>query len=141
MPNVKKELNKTILDIFNFFNFGFVYEIEGEYFIYGMEEEITFENGIMIKLYFPDCKIHEFEATFELLFQYLGIAHYLILNDMIDGKKLLELIYGDLAFLDNYNPLKNLKWSERDKRWMNHKLYGEGFKPIYHPLLAEEKKR
>ncbi|MFX1316484.1 MAG: hypothetical protein ACFE9T_11510 [Promethearchaeota archaeon] len=138
LPNIKKEVNKTILEIFNFFNFGFVYEIEGEYFIYGMDEEIKFENGVMIKLYFPDCEIQEFEAAFELLFQYLGIDHYLILNDMVDGKKLLELIYGDISFLNFYNPLKNLKWSKKDKRWMNHKLYREGLKPIYHPLLPEE---
>ncbi|MFX1408811.1 MAG: hypothetical protein ACFFA6_00535 [Promethearchaeota archaeon] len=138
LPNIKKELNKKILQIFSFFNFGFVYEIEGEYFIYGMNDEISFENGVMIKLYFPDCEINEFESIFELLFHYLGIDHYLILNDMIDGKKLLEFLYQDLSFLKSYNPLKNLKWSKKEKRWMNYKLYGEGLKPIYHPLLPKE---
>ena len=109
LPNVKKEVYQKIVQIFDFFNFGFIYEIEGEYFIYGMDKELHFENGIMIKLYFPDCKMFQFQNLFELIFQYLKIEHYLILNDLVDGKKLLELIYDDLGFLGKYNPLKNFK--------------------------------
>ena len=139
LPNVKKELNQKIIQIFEFFNFGFIYEIEGEYFIYGMDKELHFENGIMIKLYYPDCKMFQFQDLFEQLFQYLKIEHYLILNDLVDGKKLLELIYDDLGFLRKYNPLKNLIWNDKDKQWMNHKLFNEKFEPLYHPLLPEEK--
>ncbi len=131
LPNVKKELNQKIIQIFEFFNFEFIYEIEGEYYIYDLDDVIQFENGLMIKLYFPDCKMFKFQNLFESVFHYLGIKHYVILNDLVDGKRLLKVIHDDLDFLDNYNPLKNLKWSEKDKRWMNHKLYREDLIPIY----------
>jgi len=139
LPNVKQELNKQLIEIFSFFNLGFIYEIEGEYFIYGMSEEVKFENGLMIKLYFPDCDLNEFIKLFELLFQYLKIEHYLILNDLVDGKNLLKSIYGNLNFLKDYNPLKNLTWNPKDKIWMNNKLFNEKFEPIYHDLIPEEK--
>jgi len=80
----------------------------------------------------------QFQNLFEQLFQYLKIEHYLILNDLVDGKKLLDLIYGGLDFLEKYNPLKNLSWNNKDKQWMNHKLFNEKFEPLYHPLLPEE---
>ncbi len=48
------------------------------------------------------------------------------------------MIYDDVDFLDNYNPLKNLKWSEKDKRWMNQKLFNEKFEPVHPPLIPEE---
>lgn len=138
LPNVKKEVYQKIVQIFDFFNFGFIYEIEGEYFINGMDKEIQFENGIMIKLYFPDCKMFQFQDLFEQLFQYLKIEHYLILNDLTDGKRLLKLIYNDLGFLRKYNPLKNLIWNDKDRRWMNHKLFNEKFEPVYPPLILKE---
>ena len=139
LPNINQELNKQIIEIFSFFNLGFIYEIEGEYFIYGMAEEVKFENGIMIKLYFPDCNLNEFIKLFELLFHYLKIEHYVILNDLVDGKNLLKSIYGNLNFLNEYNPLKNLRWNPKDKIWMNNKLFNERFEPIYHDLIPEEK--
>lgn len=139
LPNIKQELNKQLIEIFSFFNLGFIYEIEGEYFIYGMSEEVKFENGLMIKLYFPDCDLNEFIKLFELLFHYLKIEHYLILNDLVDGKNLLKSIYGNLNFLKDYNPLKNLTWNPKDKIWMNNKLFNEKFEPIYHDLIPEEK--
>ncbi len=139
LPNVKQELNKQLIEIFSFFNLGFIYEIEGEYFIYGISEEVKFENGLMIKLYFPDCDLNEFIKLFELLFHYLKIEHYLILNDLVDGKNLLKSIYRNLNFLKDYNPLKNLTWNPKDKIWMNNKLFNEIFEPIYHDLIPEEK--
>ena len=134
LPNVKKELNETILKIFSFFNYGFIYEIEGEYYIRGFHNEIKFENGLMIKLYLPICKHHEFVQLFDLLFEYLGIRDYLIITDLSKGTNLLKLTYGDLSFLNSYNPLKNLIWNEKDKIWMNHKLFNNKFEKIYPDL-------
>lgn len=138
LPNVKQEQNKQIVEIFSFFNFGFIYEIEGEYFIFGMPEEVKFENGLMIKLYFPDCNLNEFIKLFELIFNYLKIEHFLILNDLVDGKNLLKSIYGNLSFLKDYNPLNNLMWNPKDKIWMNNKLFNEKFEPMYHDLIPED---
>lgn len=140
LPNLKKEHNNTILKICSFFNIGFVYEIEGEYYIYGFEKEIKYENGLMIILYLPNCQLDEFIKLFDLIFQYLEIDHYVILNDMVNGKKLLKSIYRNLDFLNNYNPLINLIWNDKDKIWMNHKLFNEKFEPIYPDLFYGSKK-
>ncbi len=114
IPNLKPELNETLIKIFNFFNYGFIYEIKGEYFIYGFPQEVKFQNGLMIKLHLPKCELHEFVRLFDLLFEYLDIKDYLILNDLIDGKQLIKSVFGNLDFLKNYNPLKNLQWNEKD---------------------------
>lgn len=134
LPNVNEKYNEKLLKIFYFFNIGFFYEIEGEYYIYGFPEEIKFENGIMIKIYLPDCRLDEFLKLFNLIFEYFDVKHYIILNDLVNGKNLLKFIYGDLDFLNSYNPLKNLIWNKKDKRWMNHKLFTNKFEKIYPPL-------
>ena len=131
LPDVKKKYNGLILKVFSFFNIGFIYEIEGEYFIRGFEDVIKFENGIMIKLYFPDCQIDEFENLFDLLFEYMEIDHYIILNDLIDGENLVKSTFKGLKFLESYNPLINLIWNIKDKKWRNHKLFNENFEPVY----------
>lgn len=135
LPDIPKKFNRIIIDIFSFFNYGFIYEIEGEYYIHGFSEERKFENGLMIKLYLPDCQLDEFERLFDLIFQYLKIDHYLILNDMVDGKELLKSIYGNLDFLKDYNPLINLIWNDKEKIWTNYKLFTEKFEPIYPDLF------
>ena len=139
LPNVKKELNETIFKIFSFFNIGFIHEMEGEYYIHGFDEVVKFENGIMIKLYFPDCQFDEFEKLFDLLFEYIGIDHYLILNDLVDGKNLIKSTFQSAKFMDSYNPLTNLIWNDKDKRWRNHKLFDENFKPVYPDLFYGKK--
>ena len=140
LPNVKEELNQTIIKIFNFFNYGFIYEIEGDYYIHGFAEQIRFENGLMIKIYFPQSEVDEFLKVFDLLFHYLEINNYIILTDLTSSKNFLNWIFGDLSFLDSYNPLINLKWSSKDKIWLNHKLYTEKFEKIYPDLFYGEKK-
>ncbi len=139
LPDVKKEYNESILKIFSFFNIGFIYEMEGEYYIHGFDDIIKFENGFMIKLYFPDCQIDEFEKLFNLLFEYMGIDHYIILNDLVDGKNLIKSIFTGLKFLETYNPLTNLIWNDKDKRWRNHKLFNENFEPVYPDLFYGKK--
>ena len=139
LPDVKKEHNESILKIFSFFNIGFIYEMEGEYFIHGFEDVVKFENGIMIKLYFPDCQIDEFEKLFDLLFEYMEIDHYLILNDLVDGENLIKSTFNGLKFLETYNPLTNLIWNDKDKRWRNHKLFNENFEPVYPDLFFGKK--
>ena len=135
LPDVKKEQNESILKIFSFFNIGFIYEVEGEYYIHGLEDVKKFENGIMIKLYFPDCQIDEFEKLFDLLFEYMEIDHYLILNDLIGGKNLIKSTFNGLKFLETYNPLTNLIWNDKDNKWRNHKLFNENFEPVYPDLF------
>ena len=139
IPNLKSELNNTLVKIFSFFNFAFVYETEGEYFIYGFEQEKKYQNGLMIKIYFPKCEISEFMRLFDLLFEYLEIKDYLILNDLVDGKNLIKSIYGGLAFLNSYNPLKNLEWNDQDKIWQNPKIFTSKFEPIYPDLISKDK--
>lgn len=139
IPNLKSELINTLIKIFSFFNYAFIYETEGEYFIYGFEQEKKYQNGLMIKIYFPKCEISEFMRLFDLLFEYLEIKDYLILNDLVDGKNLIKSIYGGLAFLNSYNPLKNLEWNEQDKIWQNPKIFTSKFEPIYPDLISKDK--
>ena len=141
LPSVDKKLNQTIIKIFNFFNYGFIYEIEGEFYIHGFNEEVKFENGLMIKLYFPQCEIHEFLELFDKLFEYLEIDKYIILTDLANGKNFLKKIYGSLEFLDSYNPLLNLKWNNKDKIWMNHKLYTKTFKKLHQELILDPEEK
>ena len=89
----------------------------------------------MIKIYFPQCEIDEFLKLFDLLFEYLEINNYIILTDLANGKSLLKEIYGSLDFLDSYNPLINLKLNDKDKIWINHKLFNEKFEKIYPDLF------
>jgi len=135
LPDITKRLNEKILRIFSFFNVCRIYEIEGEFFIYGFNKEKTFENGLLIELWFPKCEVDEFFNVFDLLFQYLGIKHYLILTDLVKGKTLLKSVYENIDFLKEYNPLMNLKWNDKDKIWMNHKLFNEKMEKIYPELI------
>lgn len=138
LPVIKPSSFDSLIKIFSFFNFSFIYEIEGEYFIYGFDEEVKFGNGLMIELNLPDCELHEFIKIFDLIFYYFEIDHYLILTDMVDSYEFLESIYGSLDFLKSYNPLKNLIWNKKDRIWMNHKLFNEQFEPQYPELLPDE---
>ncbi len=135
LPNVDKKHNESILKIFSFFNVGFIYEVEGAYYIHGFDEVIKFENGMMIKLRLPDCQLDEFEKLFDLIFEYLEIDHYLVLNDLVDGRNLIKSTFKELKFLETYNPLINLIWNAKDKRWRNHKLFNENFEPVYPDLF------
>ncbi|MFX1345251.1 MAG: hypothetical protein ACFFAI_09085 [Promethearchaeota archaeon] len=139
LPDTKREFNDNIIKIFSFFNVCRIYEIEGEFFIFGFQQEKVFENGFLIEIWFPKCELDEFFNVFDLLFQYLEIKHYIILTDLVNGKTLLKSVYGNLDFLQEYNPLLNLIWNDKDKIWMNHKLFNEKFEPIYPDLIKKDK--
>lgn len=79
----------------------------------------------------------EFIAQDSDKFQNRIILKNNILNFPKKGKKFKS--YGDLSFLNSYNPLTNLKWNEKDKIWMNHKLYTEKFEKLYPDLIPQEK--
>jgi len=138
LPDTKQEFNEKIIKIFSFFNMCRIYEIEGEFFIYGFQQERNFENGLLIEIWFPKCELDEFFNVFDQIFHYLGIKHYVILTDLVNGKTLLKSVYGNLDFLKDYNPLLNLKWNDKDKIWMNHKLFNEKFEPIYPDLIKKD---
>jgi len=116
-----------------------LYEIKGENFIYGFKQEIQFPTGLMIKINFPKCEISEFERLFDLIFEYLEVKNYIILNDLVDGSNLVKTIYGGLDFLKSYNPLKNLERNQHHRRWENPKVFTSKFKPIYPDLVAKDK--
>ncbi|TFF85124.1 MAG: hypothetical protein EU518_01670, partial [Promethearchaeota archaeon] len=82
LPNIEKDLIPKIVKIFSFFNFGFIYEIEGTYFIKGFRDKEIFEYGLIIQLKLPDCNIGEFIQHFNRLFQHLEIHKYLIISDL-----------------------------------------------------------
>ena len=137
LPDIKKESVETIIKIFHYFPVISCFEIEGEWFIHGFEneKEKKFENGLFIKLYLPDINISGFQKAFDSIFDYFQIKKRLILTDMIDGSEMIKSIFGNLDFLKAYNPLKNFIWSDIDEKWMNIKLYGENFVKKYPDLI------
>ena len=140
LPNVESEIGDKIIRLFNFFNVSRIYEIEGDFYFYGFNEIESFETGFMIEIWFPKCELDEFLDVFDLLFEYLEIKHYLILTDLVNGKTLIKNTFTSLKFLEQYNPMSNLKWNKKDKIWMNHKLFNEKFEPIYPDMLYGIKK-
>lgn len=140
LPDVKDGFKDKILKIFSYFNICHVYETEGEFFIKGFSKARPFETGFLIEIWFPQCELDEFFEIFDLIFEYLGLDHFLILTDLIEGTVLIKNVFDDTKFLDSYNPLTNLIWSEKDNIWMNHKLYNEFFEPLYPDLFYGQKK-
>ncbi len=134
IPEVNPEANEKLLTLVCYFNYCFTYEIEGETFISGLDDVIRFDNGLFIKLYLPNCNVGEIEQLFRQIFQILEIDHYVILENMVKNQEFLKSVYGDLGFLKDYNPLLNLKWSPKDQKWLNHKLYDQDFNPVYPDL-------
>ncbi len=141
IPNITIKARDALIAIFRFFNYGFIYEIEGEYFITEFEDKITFEEGLLVKLYFPNSKFRhspKFLELFDSIFQWLEVEHYIYLYDYINGNQILKSLFKDLNF-EKYNPLKNLKWNHKDKIWMNHKILTQKFEPIYPDIYFSEK--
>ena len=134
VPKVNSEANEKLLTLFRYFNYSFIYEIEGETFINGLDDVIRFNEGLFVKLYLPNCNVGQIEQLFRQIFQVLEIEHYVILENMVKNDEFLKSVYGDLGFLKDYNPLLNLKWSSKDQKWLNHKLYDQEFKPVYPDL-------
>ncbi|MFX1311983.1 MAG: hypothetical protein ACFFHD_05170, partial [Promethearchaeota archaeon] len=141
IPNIDVEQINIIKKIFSFFNLCFLYETEGEYFIYGFphNKPKRFEQGLYIKVYFPECDVQSFISIFNKLFEHLGINHYLILQDMVRCDTLIEAVYGNLNFMNEYNPIENLIWNDIDKKWRNHTLFTQQFQPIYPDLFYGKK--
>ncbi len=133
IPDVKKEFNDKLLKIFNFFNYAFIQEIEGEYFAKD-GESVKFENGFFIKLYLPSCEMDQFEQVFDLLFEYLNIEKYLILSDLVSARNLLKNVFGGLEFLEHYNPLRNLSWNNEHRIFTNRKIFTQNKEPLYPSL-------
>jgi hypothetical protein len=63
----------------------------------------------------------------------------LILTDLVNGDSLIRSVYGGSNFLRKYNPLQNLIWKPRAKKWMNHKLFSKTFEYLYPELILKEK--
>ncbi|MFW9866180.1 MAG: hypothetical protein ACFFEN_08800 [Candidatus Thorarchaeota archaeon] len=133
IPAVSQEHIDTLLKIFNFFNYGFLYEIQGEYYIKGFPQVKTFEHGLMVKLYLPHRAHNYFLDLFDLLFSYFKLNDYVILSNLVDGQNLVKSIYSD-GELESYIPLTNLIWNLKDKIWMNHKLFNQKMEKLYPPL-------
>jgi len=139
LPNVESRHILSIIKIFSYFNFGFISEIEGTFFVHELEDKTKFENGIFIKLFLPDCDISDFQPVFRKIFSFLNIERYLILTDYVKASNLLQHVFGDFDFSEKYNPLKNLEWNSDDKIWKNHRILSKDFEMKYPKLIVNEK--
>ncbi|MFX1317373.1 MAG: hypothetical protein ACFE9T_16030, partial [Promethearchaeota archaeon] len=134
-----KYIIDTLKFIFQYFNFGYIYEIEGEYYIHGFDEKNKIYSGLMIKLYLPNCELAEFLRIFEYVFRYLKVEKYLIITDLVDGESLIKSVYGSKSFLGKYNPLQNLIWNAKIEKWENHKLFSKTFEYLYPEFIFQRK--
>ena len=114
IPDLNQDSVNTIIKIFGWFNYGFIYEIEGKYFIYGFDEPVEFTHGLMMKIYFPKCELSEFKQLFDMIFEYLQVDHYLILKDFVNGDTLVKNIHEDPNFFKKHHPLRNVKYDGKD---------------------------
>ncbi|MHA1376240.1 MAG: hypothetical protein ACTSR7_18335 [Promethearchaeota archaeon] len=114
IPSLDQNLVDVLLKIFGWFNYGFIHEIEGKYFIYGFDEPIEFTHGLMMKIYFPKCELSEFKQLFDMVFEYLQVDHYLILKDFVNGDTLVKNIFEDPDFFKTHHPLRNVKYDGKD---------------------------
>ncbi|TXT62256.1 MAG: hypothetical protein BAJALOKI1v1_990001 [Promethearchaeota archaeon] len=73
IPNISKQTINSLIKVFGFFNYCFLFEIEGEFFIQNSEDIKFFEKGLYIKLHLPDCEFSEFYNVFHEIFSLLGI--------------------------------------------------------------------
>ncbi|MHA1671552.1 MAG: hypothetical protein ACTSV5_13405 [Promethearchaeota archaeon] len=133
--NLKKDTIDTLKYIFQYFNFGYIYEIKGEYYIHGFDKKKKVYSGLMIKLYLPNCELAEFLRIFEYVFQYLKVEKYLIITDLVNGDSLIKSVYRNKNFLEKYNPLQNLIWNAKSEKWENHKLFSKTFEYLYPELI------
>ena len=114
IPDLNQDSVNTLIEIFGWFNYGFIHEIEGTYFIHGYDKPTEFSHGLMMKLYFPKCELSEFKQLFDMVFEYLQVEHYLILKDFINGDNLVKNIYENPNFFETHHPLRNIKYDDKD---------------------------
>ena len=140
LPMVSKKNIKTMLTIFKFFNHCLAYEIEGRLYVQGQEKERIFDNGLYVKLYLPGHStgsVKDIDAVGALIsvlisaFDILKIENYLILDAMVKPDHFLEHIFEDVGSLKDYNPLLNLRWSNKEKKYLNNKLFDQNNNPVY----------
>ncbi|TFF97044.1 MAG: hypothetical protein EU547_05425 [Promethearchaeota archaeon] len=132
--NIKENTNDTLKTIFQYFNLVFIYEITGEYYIHGFDNKKPINKGLMIKLYLQDYRLAEFLRIFEYVFQFLKVGRYLILTDLVNGDHFVKNVFGAKKIFETYNPLNNLIWDPKRKKWKNHKLFGPKFEYLYPDL-------
>lgn len=129
--NIKNNAITMLKTLFQYFNLVFIYEIKGEYYIHGFDDKKAIANGLLVKLYLPECELAEFLRIFEYIFQFLEVEKYIILTDLVNGDEFVKSIFGDNKIFETYNPLNNLIWDSKKKIWKNHKLFGPKFEYLY----------
>ncbi len=134
IPKISLKMRDLLVRIFSYFNYVFLYEISGDFYIKETSNIKSFETGLFVELYLPNCEFSEFENTFFDIFKRINIGKYLILHDLDRANMVISNLYGNFNFLKEYNPIKNLEWNKKDKIWMNSKLFDEKFNFIYPKL-------
>ncbi len=137
VPNLNKNQIEILIDIFCFFNVVKICEIKGEYYIHNSNEKQVFESGLSIKIWFPDTEISLYIDLFNKIFEILGIKHWFIITELVDGTPFLKSILHDFEY-DKFNPFKNLIWNNTEKQWKNWKLIGKNFVFNYPPFKNDE---
>jgi hypothetical protein len=132
VPCVDEGWIAPLVEAFAFFPCGTVRELEGRFFVKGMEETLERQHGLLITLHLPPTEFGALQRAFREVFDAAGVDHYLI-TSLAKAEWLLEHLYGEE--LGDYNPLKALPWNAEDTKWQNVKLFGEDGE-VLHPELS-----
>lgn len=128
VPDLTREQIEIIIKIFNFLNYGFIYEIEGEYYLKEEDKIIKFENGLYLKFYLPDSDFNHFKRIVTHLFNYFEVEHYLLFFDLVKGDLFVNNLFDKFK---HPNPLDCHLWDKNIKKWLNHKSLTNKFEFIY----------
>ena len=118
LPELNAEQTEKIIKVFSCFNYGFVYEIRGEYYSRSRNESIPFDEGIYLKFYLQNQEIGHFKYLITSFFDFLKIKNYVILFDLVKGD-----IFKDKLFekFKHPNPFNSHLWNNIRKIWDRHK--------------------
>ena len=133
IPDLNQTQKKKIIEILEFFNIVRISEIKGEYYIHNFIDKITFENGLFIKIWFPNIEISLYVELINKIFELLNVRFAFFFTEMFKSKSFASSVFSNID-LKSYNPLINLKWDEINKEWVNWKLINENFEFNYPPI-------
>lgn len=128
LPGLTSEQIDKIVKIFHFLNYGFIYKIQGEFYLKEDNKTVKFENGLYLKFYLPDSAFNHFKQIVINLFNFFKIKHYLIFFDLIKGDLFVNNLFDKFK---HPNPMGCHFWDDHVKKWRNHKSLTQKFEFIY----------
>jgi len=128
VPSLTIEQCDKIIKIFHFLNYGFIFEIEGEFYSKEENKIFKFEKGLYLEFYLPNSDFNNFKRIISNIFNYFKIEHYLLFFDLIKGDLFVNNLFKKFK---HPNPMGCHLWDKNIKKWRNYKSLTQKFEFIY----------